>query len=144
MHNELYTTPDKDSSLNLFGRCFKMKNGTRHKLKLQPNGQQRGERSTDCKRMTRAPLVNKQQSRIEHIILHCPVAREVWWAILNWANIACRFQTGDTEILEAWKNMRNSLRKNWSRGPEAWTQPRWSAAAGFEFLDRTEWSGFQE
>lgn len=56
-------------------------------------------------------LCDQAQETIDHLIFNCPIAKEVWWAILNWVHLPRRFQQANTSHFTSWSNIRGGLPK---------------------------------
>lgn len=50
------------------------------------------------------------------MLLHCSVAREVWWAALNFIRMPQRFQVDTLDICDSWNRLRVGLPKKQKRG----------------------------
>ncbi|CAL5027772.1 unnamed protein product [Urochloa decumbens] len=40
-----------------------------------------------------------------HLLVSCPLAKEVWWQILSWAHCTCTFLAGEVSIQDWWEHI---------------------------------------
>ncbi|CAL4948729.1 unnamed protein product [Urochloa decumbens] len=50
-------------------------------------------------------LCDQVDETANHLIVSCPVAREVWWRVLSWAKCSCTFLAGEAGIQEWWEHL---------------------------------------
>lgn len=60
-------------------------------------------------------LCSQEPEAVEHMLLHCPVAREVWWAALNFIRMPHHFQADALDICDTWNRIRAGLPKHQKR-----------------------------
>lgn len=63
-------------------------------------------------------LCDQAPETTEHLLLHCPVAKEVLWHTLSWAGLQQWFPTSSSEIMETWSDMRNGLPNSARKGTD--------------------------
>ncbi|GJN13826.1 hypothetical protein PR202_gb00573 [Eleusine coracana subsp. coracana] len=56
-------------------------------------------------------LCDQAPERVEHLLVHCPYAKEVWWEILTHINMPQRFQQLNGDLYTTWSNLRAGLAK---------------------------------
>lgn len=64
-------------------------------------------------------LCSQEPETIEHLLLHCPVAREVWWTALNFIQMPQRFGIDDLNICDTWNRLRVRLPKQQRKGMDS-------------------------
>lgn len=48
-------------------------------------------------------LCDQEPETVEHLLLHCPVAREIWWMALNFIQLPQRFHVDQLNICDTWE-----------------------------------------
>lgn len=61
-------------------------------------------------------LCSQEPETIEHLLLHCPVARQVWWAALNVIQMPQCFQVNTLSMADEWSRLRTGLHKQQKKG----------------------------
>lgn len=61
-------------------------------------------------------MCNQAPETIEHLLMHCPIAREVWWQALSHIQMQTRFNMSEATIINARNNLRAALRKSQRKG----------------------------
>ncbi|CAL5009846.1 unnamed protein product [Urochloa decumbens] len=50
-------------------------------------------------------LCDQENKTANHLIVSCPVAKEVWWRVLTWANCQCNFLDGEASVQDWWEHL---------------------------------------
>lgn len=61
-------------------------------------------------------LCEQAPESIEHLILQCPIAKEVWWRLLNEIHQPNRFQAVNDTLFGSWSRIRANLAKEQRKG----------------------------
>ncbi|RLM54729.1 hypothetical protein C2845_PM10G10510 [Panicum miliaceum] len=48
-------------------------------------------------------LCDQGEESADHLLVHCPLSKEVWWRTLSWANCACQFSVGEASVQDRWE-----------------------------------------
>lgn len=60
-------------------------------------------------------LCSQAPETIEHLLLHCPIAKDVWWQALSHMQMQSRFFNNETSIADAWRRLRVQVSGSTSR-----------------------------
>lgn len=61
-------------------------------------------------------VMRQSHELIDHLLLHCPVAKQIWWDALNWLGLANQFVVNNRSIAGTWGTMRVGLPKTQRKG----------------------------
>ncbi|GJM90353.1 hypothetical protein PR202_ga06625 [Eleusine coracana subsp. coracana] len=56
-------------------------------------------------------LCNQSPEHIEHLLLHCPIAKKIWWETLSAVGLSSRFVNDTLGTFDTWTAMRTGLPK---------------------------------
>ena len=61
-------------------------------------------------------LCSQEPETVAHLLLHCVVPKEVWWAAMNFIELPQRFSTDRLDIPGTWERLRAGLTKDKRKG----------------------------
>lgn len=64
-------------------------------------------------------LCDQDTEHIDHLLVQCPVAKEVWWTTLNLINMPTRFVQEQLPLIDFWARVRQGLPKHQAKGMDS-------------------------